>query len=77
MADGSNRVVATLPAETFAKLDALATSPRFAGNRSAALAWCVEIAASVLTSAAVADRLFAAPGDALAAFLASGRKTER
>lgn len=69
----AKRVVASLPAGTFEKLDALAGSARFGGNRSAALSWCVELGAEVLGDPAVAGRLFERPDDALAAFL-TGRK---
>lgn len=74
MTEGSKRLVATLPADTFAKLDQLTEGPRFAGNRSKTLAWAVELAAVVLQDAAVKGTLFATPADAMTAFLATRRK---
>lgn len=67
----AKRLIATVPPDTFGKLDALAKGPRFAGNRSAAVAWCIEVGAVVLTDQTVRDRLFASPADALAAFTAT------
>jgi len=68
------RLVGTLSADAFVVLDGLAEGPRFGGNRSRALEWCVRIGASVLDDAAVRDRLFGGPDEALAAFVAAVRK---
>lgn len=61
----ARRLVATLPPSTYDRLDHLADGPRFAGNRSAAVAWCVDIGTAVLNDPAVADTLFASAADAL------------
>lgn len=75
MADeGVRRLVASVPPESWARLDAMAESSRFGGNRSRAIAWCIEIAAVVLADAAVRDRLYDSPGDALAAYAAPRRR---
>lgn len=68
-------MAATVPATTWDALETLADSARFLGNRSRAVAWCIDIGAVVLADPALADRLYSTPGDALAAFLvAKGSK---
>lgn len=68
------QVTATLPEVTVDRLDDLARL-RMGGNRSGMLAFAVELAHQVLTDPALADRLYAEPQDALAAFLrAKGAK---
>ena len=66
---GSVRLAVTVPATTWDVLETLATSARFGGNRSRAVAWCIELANVVLTDPAVAERLYNTPQDALSAFL--------
>ena len=66
---GSVRLAVTVPATTNDALETLATSARFDGNRSRAVAWCIDLANVVLTDPAVADRLYGTPQDALRAFL--------
>lgn len=77
MADeGVRRLVASVPPESWARLDAMAESSRFGGNRSRAIAWCIELAAAVLADQAVRDRLFDSPADALKAYTAPRRRGE-
>lgn len=69
------RLAVTVPAVTWDALETLATSARFDGNRSRAVAWCIELGNVVLNDPAVAERLFSTPQDALAAFrVAKGGK---
>lgn len=57
------RLVATVPSETWARLELLKDSPRFDGNRSKVVSWAVELLALVLDGQ---DRvLFQGPADAL------------
>lgn len=71
---GSKRIAATVPATTWDVLETLATSARFGGNRSRAVAWSIDLAAVVLNDPAIADRLFATSDDALTAFVAAKAK---
>lgn len=63
------RLAATVPAQTWDALETLATSARFLGNRSRAVAWCIDIGALVLGDPALADRLLPDAQTALKAFL--------
>lgn len=70
MTDGNaKRLIATLPPDVFGKLNDLAESARFTGNRSAAVAWCIAIGSAVLDDPAVRDRLYSDPTAALTAFV--------
>jgi len=66
----SERLIATIPADTWERLEALATT-RFHGNRSLAVAWAVEMASLVLTAPATHERLFTSPAAALEAYVAT------
>ena len=69
------RLAVTVPATTRDALEKLATSARFLGNRSRAVAWCIDIGAVVLADPALADRLLPDAKAALRAFtVAKGRK---
>ena len=71
------RVVATLPEDILGTLDRIAAGPRFAGNRSRALAWCVGIASEVLEHRQVQERLFETPASLLEDYLEYKRQRVR
>jgi hypothetical protein len=65
----AQRLVATLPPAVMAELDELAESARFSGNKSKAVAWCVQLGAMVLRDDCVSGLLFDSPADAMSAFI--------
>lgn len=67
-------MAATVPALTWDALETLATSARFGGNRSRAVAWAIDLAAVILNDPAIADRLYSTADDALTAFVAAKAK---
>jgi len=71
------RVGLAMSPEVKSVLDELAASPRFAGNRSRAAAWAIQVGALVLNDERVAPVLFGKPSDVLDHYDATRGKSKQ